>query len=128
MLQFSSAVVRVASEEAIVDLAIAAESLFAGKVPSEATRRISVNAALWLDDIWLTPSDVRLFFRNVYQERGKIVHGSPSSRGKSSNTVDRSAMRKTLTKLMRHASRRQSYILMRISRWSGTNCWIRFLT
>lgn len=98
VLRFSSAVARGTSDEAIVDLAIAAESLFAGKYPGEATYRISVNAVLWLDDISLAPSDVRAFFRNVYQERSRIVHGIISS-----STSDRAEMREALTELMQYA-------------------------
>ena len=103
VLRFSSGITRVTNEDAIVDLAIAAESLFAGKDPGEATYRISVNAALWLDDTALAPSDVRVFFRNVYQERSRIVHGSHSMRSGSSSIVHRAEMRKVLTELMRHA-------------------------
>lgn len=98
VLRFYSAAVRLTSEDAIVDLAIAAESLFAGKGQGEASYRISVNAALWLNDTSLTPSDVRNFFQKVYRERSRIVHGTPPSRDE-----DRPAMRKKLTTLMRHA-------------------------
>lgn len=62
--------------DSIVDLAIAAESLFCNDSRGEATQKISVHAALFLADEGYGASDVRTFFKKVYDYRSSIVHGS----------------------------------------------------
>jgi hypothetical protein len=101
---------RESDDEAIVDLTIAAESLFGGDGSGEATHRVSLNAALFLgDNTWL-PSDVRAFFREVYSRRSSIVHGTnrKSTRPDMSNEAIRhkleSAMRDSIRTAVRMLS------------------------
>ncbi|WP_157573739.1 HEPN domain-containing protein [Nocardia jejuensis] len=73
--RLNNAVNRISDEEAVVDLAIAAESLFGTRDPGETTFKTSLNAALFLGGTEYSASYVRKFFRTVYTTRSKIVHG-----------------------------------------------------
>ncbi len=73
--RLTTAVSRISDEEAIVDLAIAAESLFGSKYPGETTFKTSLNAAIFLRDKETPGSTIRKFFRDVYATRSAIVHG-----------------------------------------------------
>jgi hypothetical protein len=76
LTRFSDAACRPLAEDAILDLAIAAESLFGGRVQGEATYKVSLHAALLLGDETWPKSEVRKFFKEVYSVRSSIVHGS----------------------------------------------------
>jgi hypothetical protein len=90
---------RESDDEAIVDLAIAAESLFGGDGSGEATHRVSLNAALFLGNGTWLPSDVRRFFREVYSRRSSIVHGV--NRRSTNPEMSNEMIRRTLESAMR---------------------------
>lgn len=75
LARFSAAASRLSDGEAIVDLAIAAESLFGSSYPGEATHKISLNAALFLGTPEMPSSEIRAFFRSIYGARSAVVHG-----------------------------------------------------
>lgn len=94
--------------DALVDLAISAESLFGPKQPGEATHKIALNAALFLSEEGSAASEVRRFFKKVYAERSKIVHGSRQNDAHRGRTIEmknslsywmKSAIRKAITEL-----------------------------
>ncbi|WP_330254549.1 HEPN domain-containing protein [Nocardia sp. NBC_00565] len=77
--RITTAVNRISDEEAVVDLAIAAESLFGTKDPGETTFKTSLNAAIFLGCEEVSRSYLRKFFRAVYSTRSRIVHGQRRS-------------------------------------------------
>jgi hypothetical protein len=81
LMRFSSGTCRISSEEAVLDLAIAAESLFGAQQPGEATYKISLHAAIFLANPEWSASAVRSFFTRVYAKRNAIVHGTSSTKG-----------------------------------------------
>lgn len=102
LTRFSSATCRTSDDEAIVDLAIASESLFGSPQPGEVTHKISLNAAIFLGNADWPASAVRAFFREVYAKRSAIVHGTsqPHSKSQSDKVV---ALREKLEDVMRRA-------------------------
>lgn len=89
--------------DALVDLAISAESLFGLKQPGEATHKIALNAALFLAEEGFAASEVRRFFKQVYAERSKIVHGSQQNDARRDGII---GMKKQLSYRMKSAIRK----------------------
>lgn len=102
LMRFSSGIRRISEEEAIVDLAIAAESIFGSPQPGETTYQISLNAAVFLATPEWPASAVRSFFKDVYSRRSAIVHGTNRTKGggKQQTATD---MREQLEAVMRNA-------------------------
>ncbi|QLY29374.1 HEPN domain-containing protein [Nocardia huaxiensis] len=73
--RLTTAVNRISDSEAVLDLAIAAESLFGTREPGETTFKTSLNAALFLGTQDLPSSHIRKFFKTTYATRSRIVHG-----------------------------------------------------
>lgn len=66
---------RFRDEDALLDLAIAAETLFVGSGRSELTYRVALNGSLAVPVVDRTPVEVRSFLKSVYDARSRIVHG-----------------------------------------------------
>jgi hypothetical protein len=94
--RLTTAVSRISNEEAIVDLAIAAESIFGTRDPGETTFKTSLNAAIFLGGGEVSSSYIRKFFRTVYSTRSKIVHGYGRS-SISINGAELESLREELT-------------------------------
>lgn len=102
LARFSSATIRSSPEEAILDLVIAAESLFGTLQPGEIMYKISLNAALFLADEGLTPSSTRSFFKTIYGKRSAIVHGV-NRRASNAKTSGNRELQEELYNIMRLA-------------------------
>jgi hypothetical protein len=70
---------RIKKEDALVDLMIAAESIYLSTDTNELSYRISLNAALWADTNGGEQHKIFNNFRKAYNLRSKIVHGSTAS-------------------------------------------------
>jgi hypothetical protein len=103
LMRFSNAMCRTSDEEAIVDLAISAESLFGSSFVGDATHRISLNAALFIDQENWASSEVRRFFREVYRVRSAIVHGAAQVKRDAGAQSERKEIRNKLESAMRGA-------------------------
>ncbi|MBF6344335.1 hypothetical protein IU409_12560 [Nocardia cyriacigeorgica] len=97
--RFSTAVNRISDEEAIVDLAIAAESIFGAKSSGETTFKTSLNAGIFLGGNEASGSEVRKFIQAVYSTRSRIVHGQSRP---MANNAERTALEKIRTKLTQY--------------------------
>jgi Apea-like HEPN len=71
---------RLKPEDALLDMVIAAESLYLDEsAQGELTFRMSLNAALWSQGSNADKRDVNQDFKDAYRLRSKIVHGSTAS-------------------------------------------------
>jgi len=71
---------RFRDEDALLDLAIAAETLFVGSGRSELTYRVALNGSLAVPVANRTPVEVRSFLKSIYAARSRIVHGDGKAR------------------------------------------------
>lgn len=71
---------RFRDEDALLDLAIAAETLFVGSGRSELTYRVALNGSLAVPVANRAPVEVRSFLKSVYAARSRIVHGDGRAR------------------------------------------------
>lgn len=80
--RFAYASERIRAEDRITDLMIASEALFLGKKDGELRHRLALRAACFLHPEYPTRATMLRFFRNAYDVRSKIVHGSPLDNAK----------------------------------------------
>lgn len=71
---------RAKPEDMIVDLMIAAESLYLDTDKDELTYRLSLNAALWAEGDTAKKKEIFDLFKKAYGLRSSVVHGSSVSR------------------------------------------------
>ncbi|MFN9008984.1 MAG: hypothetical protein ACK5WH_07600 [Hyphomonadaceae bacterium] len=69
-------------EDVIIDLMIAAESLYLSTEKDELSYRMSLNAALWADLGGSEKREVVAIFKKAYNLRSKVVHGSAAIQAK----------------------------------------------
>lgn len=76
--RFRDASLRSSRDDELIDLMIAAESLFLPEEQGELSYRLALHAALWLADRdeSVKGSAIRKFLKRVYTVRSKTVHGS----------------------------------------------------
>lgn len=91
---------RTKPEDALVDCIIAAESLYLDDDKNELTYRLSLNAALWIDDSEQRRKETFLLFKKAYGLRSKVVHGS------SVNVVEITRIIDELKKVIRQGIRK----------------------
>jgi hypothetical protein len=114
IIRFSNSTSRVGDEEAVVDLAVAAEALFGSSYQGEATYKLSLNAAVFLASSEWSSSGIRAFFREVYGRRSAIVHGTDRSVASKTQTSYRN-LRKRLESVMRTSLKQAVLELMQDS-------------
>jgi hypothetical protein len=114
--RLSTGIGRPDPRDGIIDLAIAAESLFGDRTKGESSYRIALNAALWIDDPRKRASEVRRFFAEVYNTRSRIVHGSITA---ASDAAALEEVRHELATLLRAAIRKVAHSSGGIPNWAS---------
>lgn len=85
--RFYYAETRSKTEDALVDLMVAAESLYLNENKNEIKFRMSINSALWADGDHIKRQEIFENFKEAYNLRSKIVHGSDVEREKVSRSI-----------------------------------------
>ncbi len=91
-------------EDVLVDLMIAAESLYLNSDKNELSYRMSLNAALWADVDDADRRQIFDAFKSAYELRSKVVHGSAATLEKlaESTSVIKPILRDGIRKALVH--------------------------